>query len=144
MHWIAYWAAGIKFQPLLDSLLISLAGWHINLTNHKKEIYSVLLEMHDLLPLIHVANRKLVDDYLEDDSLRRVEALLRSIKPLSDTGRKGPKLVEVANMVASSQLERLEKNLNDMGYFIESGADATTIGGSARIETVSFSGKYHN
>ncbi|KAF8883174.1 hypothetical protein CPB84DRAFT_1851026 [Gymnopilus junonius] len=119
LHWMAYWAA----------------GWHINLANYKKEIYSLLLEMHSLLPSIHVANRKLVHDYLDHDSLRRVEAMLRSIKPLPDTGRKDPKLGEIANLVASYQLQRLEKNLTDMGYFIESGMDATTIGGSARIET---------
>ncbi|KDR77265.1 hypothetical protein GALMADRAFT_225374 [Galerina marginata CBS 339.88] len=119
LHWIAYWAA----------------GWHINLANQKREIYSVLLEMYDALPSIHVANRKLVDDYLDDHSLWRVEALLRSIKPLSDTGRKERKLLEIANTVASSQFERLKKNLEDMGYSIESGTDATTIGGSARVET---------
>lgn len=108
----------------------------MNLVNHKKEIYSLLLQMYELLPSVHVANRKWVDDYLDNRSLRRVEALLRSIKPLPDSGRKEPKLAEVANMVASSQLERLEKNLTEMGYSIESAADATAIGGSARIETV--------
>ena len=61
---------------------------------------------------------------------------MRSIKPLPDNGRKEPKLVEVANVVATSQLERLEKNLNEMGYSIESAADAATIGGSFRVETV--------
>ena len=113
-----------------------MTGWHINLDNFKKEVYSLLLEIYELLPSIHVANRKLVDDYLDDNSLRRVEALLRSIKPLPDNGRKEPKLVEVANVVATSQLERLEKNLNEMGYSIESAADAATIGGSFRVETV--------
>ncbi|KDR77268.1 hypothetical protein GALMADRAFT_246576 [Galerina marginata CBS 339.88] len=119
LHWIAYWAA----------------GWHINLANQKREISSVLLEMYDALPSIHTANRKLVDDYLDGHSLWRVEALLRSIKPLSDTGRKERKLLEIAKAVASAQLERLKTNLDAMGYSIESSTVATAIGGSARVET---------
>lgn len=94
--------------------------------------------MHEALSSIHVANRTYVDDFLDENVMRRVEALCRSLKPLPDTHRKDPKLLAVANEVASWQLERLKTNLNDMGFVIESASDATTISGSARVETVSW------
>ncbi|PPQ77943.1 hypothetical protein CVT25_015418 [Psilocybe cyanescens] len=117
LHWIAYWAA----------------GWHINLIQYQKAIYSILLQMNDILPQIHIANRVYVDDYLDDPNITRVEALLRSIKPLSET--KEPKLQEVANTVSSRQMARLRTNLSDMGHVIESQLDATTIAGGTRVET---------
>lgn len=92
--------------------------------------------MNDILPQIHIANRVYVDDYLDDPNITRVEALLRSIKPLSET--KEPKLQEVANTVSSRQMARLRTNLSDMGHVIESQLDATTIAGGTRVETVSF------
>ncbi|KAF8970853.1 hypothetical protein BDZ97DRAFT_1789054 [Flammula alnicola] len=135
LHWIAYWAAGWFLLSLPSSLLTFLQGWHINITKHQRDIYSVLLHMHEALPSVHPANRTHVDDYLDDSSLRRVEALLRSIKPVPDNSRKDPKLMEVATTVAASQLDRLKANLNEMGFFIESPLDATTIAGFARVET---------
>ncbi|KAH9474631.1 hypothetical protein JR316_0013095 [Psilocybe cubensis] len=117
LHWIAYWAA----------------GWHINLYMLQQAIYSTLLQMHQLLPQIHIANRIYVDDYLDNPVITRIEALLRSIKPLPEI--KEPKLQEIANTVSSRQMTRLRANLSDMGHVIETRMDATTIAGGFRVET---------
>ncbi|KAF9482851.1 hypothetical protein BDN70DRAFT_874437 [Pholiota conissans] len=119
LHWIAYWAA----------------GWHLNLVEYQKELYSILVQMHAAASSIHVANRAFVDDFLDHSVMRRVEALLRSIKGLPDISKRDPHLVTVANYVSSWQLERLRTNLSDMGFVIESPFVATTISGSSRVET---------
>ncbi|KAF8203346.1 hypothetical protein BJ912DRAFT_352658 [Pholiota molesta] len=121
LSWIAYWAA----------------GWHINLVRYQKDIYSILLQMHKVLPSIHVANRTYVDDFLDEEVMRRVEALCRSLKPLPNT-YSDPKLLAVANEVASWQLEHLNTNLKEMGFVIESSFDIMTISGSTRVETCIF------
>lgn len=94
--------------------------------------------MHEALPSIHVANRTYVDDFLDERVMRRVEALCRSLEPLPDSHKRDPKLLAVANKVASWQLERLNANLKDMGFVIESSFDTMTISGSARVEMVSW------
>uniref|UniRef100_A0A8H7XPD5 EF-hand domain-containing protein n=1 Tax=Psilocybe cubensis TaxID=181762 RepID=A0A8H7XPD5_PSICU len=120
LHWMAYWAA----------------GWHINLAKYQKEIYTVLLQISDIVPRVLVTNSIYVDDYLDVPILTRLDALLRSIRPVPDNVRKDHNLIEVANIMASLQMERLRTNLADMGHVIESSLDATTIaGGSSRVET---------
>ncbi|KAF9471040.1 hypothetical protein BDN70DRAFT_998755 [Pholiota conissans] len=119
LHWIAYWAA----------------GWHLNLVEYQKELYSILVQMHAAASSIHFANRAYVDDFLDHLVMRRIEALLRSIKGLPDISKRDPHLVTVANYVSSWQLERLRMNLGDMGFVIESSFVATTISGSSRVET---------
>jgi hypothetical protein len=113
-----------------------MQGWHINLVKYQKAIYSILLQMHKALPSIHVANRTYVDNFLDEEVMRRVEALCRSLKPLPNT-YSDPKLLAVANEVASWQLEHLNTNLKEMGFVIESYFDIMTISGSTRVETVS-------
>ncbi|PPQ91056.1 hypothetical protein CVT25_013909, partial [Psilocybe cyanescens] len=120
LHWIAYWAA----------------GWHINITKYQKDIYTVLLQISDIAPHVLTTNRVYVDDYLDVPVLTRLDALLRSIRPVPENAKKDHNLIEVANTVASLQMERLKMNLSDMGHVIESSLDAVTIaGGSFRVET---------
>ncbi|KAF8966317.1 hypothetical protein BDZ97DRAFT_1917696 [Flammula alnicola] len=119
LHWMAYWAA----------------GWHINITNYRWNIYSVLLEMHDALPSIHLANRSYIDEYLSEIPFRRVEAVLRSIRPLPDSADKESKLSEMANSIANAELQRLLANLNEMSFILESSLDVNAVGGTERVET---------
>ena len=99
-----------------------------------------MLEMQNTVALreIHVANRAYVDDYLDNDSLRQIEALILSIKPLPVSFAKPSKLKEIAEDVAATQSKSLEDNLSVAKYVIESVEDVVAIGqGSTRVETVS-------
>ncbi|KAF5325414.1 hypothetical protein D9619_010009 [Psilocybe cf. subviscida] len=64
LQWMAYWAA----------------GWHINVIHYRDRIYDLLIQMHEALPLIHFANRALVDQYLDSDPLAKIEGVLRFTK----------------------------------------------------------------
>ncbi|KAF8912168.1 hypothetical protein CPB84DRAFT_1957799 [Gymnopilus junonius] len=119
LHWIAYWAA----------------GWHINLTNYKDKIYSVLHHMLQAIDSIHPANRAFADYYFNANILRRVEALVRSIKPIPVNTSKDSKLSEMAESMASLQEKRLLANLQEVSFIIKSTSDVRLIAGSSRIET---------
>ena len=94
--------------------------------------------MHKTLPEIHVANRAYVDDYLDNYSLRQIEALISSIKPLSISFEKPSKLKKIAEDVAAAQSKILEDNLSVAKYVIETDEDVVAIiQGSTRVEAVS-------
>ncbi|KDR79356.1 hypothetical protein GALMADRAFT_265823 [Galerina marginata CBS 339.88] len=119
LHWIAYWAA----------------GWHINITNYRTKLYSIMLEMHEVSASVHLVNRAYVGYYLNHDYFQWIEGLLRSIKPLPSDARKQPKLSEVAASMATLQEGRLLTNLKAMSFVIESPSDVNLIAGSGRVET---------
>ena len=97
-----------------------------------------MLEMHKTLPEIHVANRAYVDDYLDNYSLRQIEALISSIKPLPISFEKPSKLRKIAEDVAAAQSKILEDNLSVAKYVIETDEDVVAIiQGSTRVEAVS-------
>jgi len=120
MRWLGYWAA----------------GWHINITSYRCKIYSIVQRMHEVLLTAHPANRSYVDEYLNHPSRNRLEALLRSTKPLPDGAPKDSKLIEAAELMASLQEERLMSNLREMSFVMESPADVTLVAGSGKVETV--------
>lgn len=95
------------------------------------------MEIHELLPSIHIANRTYIDDYLGDISFRRIESLLRSIRPLPEDAGKEPKLSEMTMSIANAELRRLNANLKELSFLLESAPDVADIGGEGRVETVS-------
>ncbi|KDR82341.1 hypothetical protein GALMADRAFT_237605 [Galerina marginata CBS 339.88] len=119
LHWIAYWAA----------------GWHINITGYRTKLYSIMLEMHDAFSSVHLANRAFVGIYLNDWYFRRIEGLLRSMKPVPYDARKEQKISDIAASVAASEEKRLLANLTAMSFVIDSPADVSLIAGSRRVET---------
>ena len=93
--------------------------------------------MNALLPSIHIANRAFVDRYFNSTAISKVEALLRSIRPVTDEVAYDSKLNDLASSVARSQEEDLERNLEMVSFSIDSAEDASSIAGSGRVETVS-------
>ncbi|KAF8970857.1 hypothetical protein BDZ97DRAFT_1407102 [Flammula alnicola] len=119
LRWIAYWAE----------------GWHINITNYRSKLYSIVQQMHNALLSAHPANRSYVDEYLNHPSFNRLEALLRSITPLPDNAHIDSKLTEIADSMTSLLERRLVLNLTEMSYILESPATVSLVAGTGRIET---------
>lgn len=90
--------------------------------------------MHELLPLLHTANRVFVDDYLDSYSVHTVEAILRCTRGITDSQQS--QITELAQLYADAQESALRANLKEISYVISSVADVTLIAGPARAESV--------
>jgi hypothetical protein len=93
--------------------------------------------MHEALLSAHPANRSFVDEYLNYSCFNRIEALLRSIKPLPDNARKDSRVSEIAESMAALQERRLKANLTEVSFIVESVPDVALVTGLGRVETVS-------
>jgi hypothetical protein len=92
--------------------------------------------MHEALLSALPANRSYVDEYLNHSCFNRIEALLRSIKPLADNARKDSRVSEIAESMAKLQESRLKANLMEVSFVVESVPDVSLVAGLGRIETV--------
>ncbi|KAF5325408.1 hypothetical protein D9619_010005 [Psilocybe cf. subviscida] len=117
LQWMVYWAA----------------GWHINITQYRDKIYDILVQMHELLPSLHPANRVYVDEYLNGYSMDTIEGILRSTKSVTD-GQQS-QIAELAQFYTDTQETALRTNLKEVSYVISSVADATLVAGPARAES---------
>ncbi|KAF5325407.1 hypothetical protein D9619_010006 [Psilocybe cf. subviscida] len=117
LQWMVYWAA----------------GWHINITQYRDKIYDILVQMHEILPSLHPANRVYVDHYLDGNSIGTIEGILRSTK--SVTHAQHGQIAELAQFYADAQETALRTNLQEVSYLISSVADATLVAGPARAES---------
>lgn len=114
----------------------SRTGWHINILSYRDKIYDILIQMHELLPLIHPANQRYVDWYMDSYSMRNIEAMLRSTKDVG-VDKQSPQLKELASFYADCQETALKTNLKEMSYIISSTSDANLVAGAGRVESVS-------
>jgi predicted metal-dependent HD superfamily phosphohydrolase len=92
--------------------------------------------MHELLPLIHPANQRHVNWYLDCYSMRHIEAMLRSTKDVG-VDKQSPQLKQLALFYADMQETALKTNLEEISYIISSPADANLVAGASRVEAVS-------
>lgn len=97
-----------------------------------------MLEMHEVFDSVCLANRTFFGYYLNDVFFRRIEGLIRSVKPLPTDVRKEPKISEIAASVAALETQRLSTNLKEMSFIVESPSNVSLIAGSGRAETVIF------
>ncbi|KAJ4475478.1 hypothetical protein J3R30DRAFT_3375675 [Lentinula aciculospora] len=130
--WIAYWAA----------------GWQVGLTQYKAKIHAVIREMYKIIDYdtraespqdkrALRANRKLIDQYLDDDVFHRIDLLLRSLHP-AKTRVQDAKLKQVIDFYISSEQIRLEGYLAGVAYDIDTPATVPLVTGPGRIERISF------
>ncbi|KJA15486.1 hypothetical protein HYPSUDRAFT_58773 [Hypholoma sublateritium FD-334 SS-4] len=120
-HWIAYWAV----------------GWQANVSLYKNKIYSLIQTMFQTLEHVHSSNKRAVDEYLCQRVFWRIELLLRatrSINPniMSDS----PDLIRMTESYAASEEEKLTRNLEGVGYYLDTATTVTLVTGEGRIERV--------
>lgn len=115
-----------------------LPGWHINVLAYRDKIYDILIQMHELLPLIHPANQFYVDQYLDSYTMGHIEAMLWSTQEVG-VDRRSAKLKQLALFYSYIQEDALKTNLKELSYIISSPADANLIAGAgaARVESAS-------
>lgn len=108
----------------------------MSLADYKNKILLILREMVDLNREILKENKYFVDLYFHRDAFDVVEQVLRSCKTLEEYTSICPELVSLTENYTRGEEERLRKNLEDIGYDMDSPTTVTLITGPGRIERV--------
>ncbi|PPQ65654.1 hypothetical protein CVT24_011808 [Panaeolus cyanescens] len=118
LEWLAYWAA----------------GYHLNVTDYRTRIYSLLGSMHQLLHQIKPTNRRNADLALDALDMRRLELILRGTRPYPYTNYSDSALKRLAEEYWEHELDRLEQNLQSVGYELDDPNTVRLVAGAGRIE----------
>ncbi|KAF9447894.1 hypothetical protein P691DRAFT_705890 [Macrolepiota fuliginosa MF-IS2] len=122
LHWIAFWAK----------------GWEMNLADYENKMFLILQEMDKLHQNVLKENRYYVDTYLRHYAITGIELVLRSVKTSKEYPQVCHELVSLTEAYAGGEEERLRKNLENIGYDMDSAATVTLITGPGRIERYLF------
>ncbi|EKM75603.1 hypothetical protein AGABI1DRAFT_64395 [Agaricus bisporus var. burnettii JB137-S8] len=117
-EWFAFWAV----------------GWQISVTQYKSKIYELVRSMFEMLDYVLPSNRRGVDEYLFHTSFWRIELLLRSTTPVNPMMLLDNDLVRYTEMYTAAEEKRLETNLEDVGYELDTTATVSLVTGEGRIE----------
>ncbi|KAF9443206.1 hypothetical protein P691DRAFT_779013 [Macrolepiota fuliginosa MF-IS2] len=122
LHWIAFWAK----------------GWEMNLADYENKIFLILQEMNELYQNVLKENRYCIDNYFLYYAMTGIELVLRSVKTSKEYPRVCHELVSLTKAYAGGEEERLRKNLENIGYDMDSAATVMLITGPGRIERYLF------
>lgn len=117
-EWFAYWAV----------------GWQISITQYKSKIYGLVQSMFEMLEHILPSNRRGVDEYLFHPSFWRIELILRSTRSVNPKMLSDSDLVRYTDMYTAEEEKRIETNLEDVGYELDTTATVALVTGEGRIE----------
>ncbi|KAF9444007.1 hypothetical protein P691DRAFT_712505 [Macrolepiota fuliginosa MF-IS2] len=117
-EWFAYWAV----------------GWQISITQYKSKIYGLVQSMFEMLDHVLPSNRRGVDEYLFHPSFWRIELILRSTRSVNPKMLNDSDLVRYTEMYTAEEESRLEMNLEDVGYELDTTATVSLVTGEGRIE----------
>ncbi|KAG5731843.1 hypothetical protein E4T56_gene13803 [Termitomyces sp. T112] len=121
-HWIAYWAV----------------GWQASMSHYKELIYELVRTIYQTLEHVLPSNRKAVDEYLFHPSFWRIELLLRSTRSVNPKILSDVELVKMTESYQRYEEERLDANLSDVAYELDTTATVALITGAGRIERYVF------
>ncbi|KIM45643.1 hypothetical protein M413DRAFT_344967 [Hebeloma cylindrosporum] len=121
-HWIAYWAV----------------GWQTSISLYKTKIYTLVQTMFQTLEYVLPSNRRAVDEYLFHPSFWRIELLLRSTRSVSPKVLQDPDLTRITELYSTAEEERIDVNLRDVAYELDTPATVSLITGEGRIERYVF------
>ncbi|TFK17049.1 hypothetical protein FA15DRAFT_676340, partial [Coprinopsis marcescibilis] len=116
--WIAFWAV----------------GWQASVSRYKSQIYELVQTIFQVLEHVLPSNRRAIDEYLFHPSFWRIELLLRSTRSISSSIMNDPDLARVTNAYSSMEEERIESNLKDVAYELDTPATVALVTGEGRIE----------
>jgi hypothetical protein len=119
-HWIAYWAV----------------GWQTSISLYKNKIYTLVQTMFQTLEHVLPSNRRVVDEYLFHESFWRIELLLRSTRSVNPKVLQDPDLTRITELYSIAEEERIDANLRDVAYELDTPATVSLITGEGRIERV--------
>lgn len=93
--------------------------------------------MFETLNHVLPSNRRAVDEYLFHPSFWRIELLLRSTRSVNPAIFSDPDLTKITDLYTNAEEERIELNLQDVAYELDTPATVSLITGVGRIERVS-------
>ncbi|KAG6867493.1 hypothetical protein C0993_002131, partial [Termitomyces sp. T159_Od127] len=94
--------------------------------------------MFQTLEHVLPSNRKAVDEYLFHPSFWRIELLLRSTRSVNSKILSDVELLKMTESYQMYEEERLDANLNDVAYELDTTATVSLITGAGRIERYVF------
>ena len=83
------------------------------------------------------SNRRAIDEYLFHASFWRIELLLRSTRSINFKIMSDPDLAKVTEAYSAAEEERIDGNLKDVAYELDTPATVSLVTGEGRIERVS-------
>lgn len=107
------------------------------MSHYKELIYELVQTMFQTLEHVLPSNRKAVDEYLFHPSFWRIELLLRSTRSVNSKILSDLELLKMTESYQRYEEERLDANLNDVAYELDTTATVSLITGAGRIERVS-------
>jgi hypothetical protein len=108
------------------------------MSRYKEKIYEIVHNMFEVLNHVQPSNRRAVDEYLYHSSFWRIELLLRSTRSVNPKILSDPDLSRSVDSYAKAEEDRLDANLQDVAYELDTPATVSLITGVGRIERVSF------
>lgn len=107
------------------------------MSRYKDKIYELVQQMFGTLEHVLPSNRRAVDEYLFHTSFWRIELLLRSTRSVNPKILSDPDLVRITESYTKAEEERLDLNLQDVAYEVDTSATVSLVTGEGRIERVS-------
>jgi len=92
--------------------------------------------MFQILEHVLPSNRRTVDEYLSHPSFWRLELILRSTRSVNPKILEDPDLVRITEAFGAAEEERLESNLQNVSYELDTSATVSLVTGEGRIERV--------
>ncbi|KAJ2926508.1 hypothetical protein H1R20_g10578, partial [Candolleomyces eurysporus] len=120
--WIAFWAV----------------GWQASISKYKSQIYSLIQTMFQILEHVLPSNRRAIDEYLFHASFWRIELLLRSTRSINFKIMSDPDLARFTESYSVAEEERIDGNLKDVAYELDTPATVSLVTGEGRIERYIF------
>lgn len=92
--------------------------------------------MFQVLEHVLPSNRRAIDEYLFHASFWRIELLLRSTRSINYKMMSDVDLARITEMYSTAEEERIDANLKDVGYELDTPATVSLVTGEGRIERV--------
>jgi len=92
--------------------------------------------MFQTLEYVLPSNRRAVDEYLFHPSFWRIELLLRSTRSVNPKVLQDSDLMRITEHYSIAEEERIDANLRDVAYELDTLATVSLITGEGRIERV--------
>ena len=108
------------------------------MSRYKDGIYEIVHNMFEVLNHVLPSNRRAVDEYLYHSSFWRVELLLRSTRSVNPKILADSDIVRHIESYTKTEEDRLDANLQDVAYELDTPATVSLITGVGRIERVSY------
>ncbi|KAG6828456.1 hypothetical protein H0H92_007865 [Tricholoma furcatifolium] len=122
----------------VNTFVAERPGWQASMSHYKDKIYQLVQTMYQVLDYVLPSNRRAVDEYLFHPSFWRIELLLRSTRSVNPKVLSDPDLCKMTESYTVYEEARLDANLQDVAYELDTTATVSLVTGAGRIERYVF------